>query len=77
MPITNRPPIGLNNSDEDYEALVKRQTKNDKNHDTPRMYAPIPIGSTVAVQHEDGGPWTHGTVESKGSHNHNDRSYTI
>ena len=51
--------------------------KNDMNHDTPRMYASIPIGSTIVVQCEDGGPWTHGTVEIKGDHNHNDRSYTI
>ena len=43
----------------------------------PRKYASIPIGSTVVVQHEDGGPWIHGTIEGKGDHSHNDRSYTI
>ena len=37
----------------------------------------IPIGSTVAVQQEEGGPWTHGTAEGKGDHNHHDRSYNI
>ena len=77
MSIINRALIGLNNDDEHYEALIKRQTKNDKNHDTFRRYASISMGSTVVVQHEDGGSWTHGTVESKGNHNHNDRSYTI
>ena len=28
--------------------------KNDKHHDTPRIYASIPLGSTVAIQYEDG-----------------------
>lgn len=28
-------------------------------------FASIAIGSTVVVQHEDGGPCTHGTVEGK------------
>ena len=56
MSIVNRPTIGLNNNDEHYEALVKRQTKNYKNHDTPIKYAFVPTGSTVAVQCKDGGP---------------------
>ena len=77
MPIINRPPVGLNKDDEHYEVWVKRQTNNDKSNDTPRMYASIPIGSTVAVQCEDWGPQTHGTVEGKGDYNDNDRSYTI
>ena len=77
MPIINRPLISLNNDDNHHEALIKRQVKSDKNHDTPRTYASIPIGSTVVVQHEDAGPSTHGTVESKGDHNHNCRSNTI
>ena len=48
-----------------------------ENHDTPIIYASIPIGSTVAVQCKDRGPWIHGTVESKGNHNHSGRAYTI
>ena len=50
MPTINRPPIGVNNDNEQYETLVKRQTKNDKNYDTSRKYSFIPIGSTAAVQ---------------------------
>ena len=73
----NRPLIGLNNNDEHYKALIRRPMKNDKNHDTPRMYASIPVGSAVAVQCEDEGTWTHRIVESKGDHNHNDRTCTI
>ena len=60
MPIINRPPVGLNNDDEYHEALVKKQMKDDKNHDTPRMFASIPIRSTVVVQCKDAGPWTMG-----------------
>ena len=37
----------------------------------------IPIGSTVAVQWEDRGPWTHGTVIGKGDPNHYNRSCKI
>ena len=49
MPAVNRLPFDVNNNDEYYKALVKRQTKNDNNHDTSRNYALIPIGSTVTV----------------------------
>ena len=37
----------------------------------------IPIGSTVVVQPEDEGPWTHGAVVDKGDYNHHNRSYKI
>ena len=50
MLTVNRPPIGVNNNDEHYRVLVKKLTKNYKNHNTSRNYALIPIGSTVAVQ---------------------------
>ena len=54
-----------------------RQTKNDKDKDTSKNFVSLPLGSTVVVQCEDGGPWTHGTIEGKGNHNHHDRSYKI
>ena len=57
--------------------LVNRQTKGDKNQGTPRNYVSIPTGSTVVVQHEDGGPWIYGTVKGKDDHNHHERSYNI
>ena len=41
------------------------------------MFLSIPIRSTVAVQWEDRGPWTHGTIIGKGDHNHHNRSYKI
>ena len=40
------------------------------NSDTSHVFVSIPIGSTVAVQWEDGGPFTHGTIVGKGNHNH-------
>ena len=77
MPISNRPSVSRDNVEEHYEVLIKRQTKDDKSQGTPKNYVSIPIGSTVVVQWEDGGPWTHGTIEVKGNHNHHDRSYYI
>ena len=44
---------------------------------TPGNYVSILTGYTVVVQCEDGGPWTHGTVEGRGDHNHHERSYNI
>ena len=76
MSTINRPPIGLNINDDHFKALIKRQTKNDKNHDTSRINASIPMGSTVVVQHKVGVSWIHEIVESKGNHNHNGRTYT-
>ena len=76
LPTINRSLIGVNNNDEHDEALVKRQAKSDKNHDTPRNHALIPIGSTISVKGEDGGLCTHGTIVGQGDHNHIDRSYT-
>ena len=58
MSIVNGLAINSNNDNEYYEALVKRQAKNDKNNDTFRNNASFSIGSTVLVQYEDGGPWT-------------------
>ena len=54
-----------------------RQTKHDKNQGTLRNYVSVTTGSTVAVQHEDRGQWTHGSVEGKGDHKHHERSYNI
>ena len=50
MLIVNRLPISVGNDDEHHEVLVEIQTKNNRNHDAPRKYTLLPIGSTVAVQ---------------------------
>ena len=62
MPIINTIPINSDNDEDHYEALVKRQIRNDKNYDAARNlgndnnydesrnYHLFSIGSTVAVQ---------------------------
>ena len=77
MSIINRPLIGFDNDEEHHTALIERQNKNNKDKDTSKNLVSLPLGSTVMVQREDGGPWTHGTTEAKSDHNHHDRSYKI
>ena len=50
LTMINRPPVGIDNDQEHYKVIVKRQMKDDKGRHTPKMYVSIPIGSTVAVQ---------------------------
>ena len=47
MTVINRQPVNLNNNDDYYEALGKRQTNNDKNHYISRNYASIALGSRL------------------------------
>ena len=75
MPVLDRKSVGKDNDDEHHSRLVDRQHKND--NDASPMFAFIPIGSAVAVQQEDGGLWTNGTIVGTGDHNHNNCSYTI
>ena len=49
LPIS-RLPFNSNNGDEHYEALVKRQTKNDKNCDSFRNDSSFLLSSSVVVQ---------------------------
>ena len=78
MPVINRLLIDTDNDDVHHKVIMKRQTKNDnKDKDTSKNVVSLPIGSTVAVQCKDMGPWTHGTIEDKGAHNHHDSSYHI
>ena len=77
MSIINRLPIGSDNGEEHHKALIDRQSKYNKGKDTSKKFVSLPIGSTVVVQREDEGPWTHATIEAKGNHNHHNRSYKI
>ena len=77
MPIINRLQINSNNVDEHNEVLVSRQTRNDKNYNTSRSCASFPIGSTVVVQWEAGGLWTHEPVVGRHDHNYSNRSNII
>ena len=76
MPVSNRLPIGIDNDDE-YHKVIINTNKNDKDKDTFKYFVSLPIGSTVVVQHEDGGLWTHSTIEGKGNINQHDRSCHI
>ena len=75
MPAVDCKPIGQDCDDDHHSKLVDRQGKND--NDISPVFSNIPMGSAVAVQLEDGGPWIHGTVVDIGNHNHHDRSYVI
>ena len=57
IPVINRLPVGIDNDDEHHKAIIKRQTKNDKDKNISKIFVSLPIGSTVAVQQ---GRW--GTV---------------
>ena len=50
-----------------------KMTQNDASH----VFVSIPIGSTLVIQQEDGGLWTHGIIVGKGDHNHHNWSYKI
>ena len=75
MPVVDCQPSGQDCDDDHHSKLVDRQGKND--NDTSPVFSNIPIGSAIAVQHEDSGPWTHGTVANMADHNHNDSPYII
>ena len=77
MPVMDRLLINTNNDEEHHKVLTNRQCRNDQGNDTFKKFVSLPIGSTVVVQQEDRGPWTHGTIEDKGNHNHHGRSYKI
>ena len=77
MPVVDRKPVSTDNDDEHHNTLIHRQCKNGTNNDASQVFVSIPIGSTVAVQWEDGGPWTHGTIVGKDDHNHHNWSCKI
>ena len=75
MPVLDCKPIAQDCDDDHHKKLTHRQQKN--NNDASPVFVCIPVGSAVAVQQEDGGPWTHGTIVRTGNQNHHNRSYTI
>ena len=77
MPVMDRLPVNTDNDDEHHKAVVNRQCRNEQGKDTSKNFVSLTVGSTVMVQWEDRGPWTHGTIEVKDNDNHHDRSYKI
>ena len=47
LPVIKRSLVGIDNDQEHYEAIVKRQMKDDKGRDSAKIYVSIPIGSVV------------------------------
>ena len=77
MPVIDRKPVSIDSDDKHYKKLTHRQGKNDPNNYTSQVFVSIPIGSTVAVQWKDGGPWTYETIVGQGDHNLHNRSYKM
>ena len=76
MPKLSRPPIWFNLEDDHYTALRERQQNADESKDTCKHSPFKPSGSLVAVQREDGGPWTQVILVGHGSEEHS-KSYKI
>ena len=60
-----------------FEALKAYQNKCIYGNATYKNSFSFHIGSAVAVQHEDGGPWTQGVVEEMNGNDHHRQSYSI
>ena len=74
MLVINRSLLNADKDDDNYDVLVERQGKTEKNYDTLRNYNSIQRWSVLVVQGEDGGLWTHKTIIDKDAYNHNDQS---
>ena len=70
-------PIKINNDYARYEALKAHQNKYVKNNETCKDPSVFSIGSTVAVQCKDGGPWMHKVIEEVNGSDHRGQSYVI
>ena len=58
----NRYPININADDKHYEALKAHQDIYLKGNDACKDSLSSPIGYTVAVEWEYGGPWIHRVI---------------
>ena len=75
MPVIDCKPLVKDCDDDHHNKLIERQQKN--TNDASSIFPRIHIGSAVAVQQEESGPWTHGTIVGTGNHNHHNTSYMI
>ena len=55
----NRESININHDDAQSDVLKAHQDKYVKGNNTHKDSLSFPLGSTVAMKHEDGGPWMH------------------
>ena len=72
-----RLPIGCDNKEYNHSVLITRQPLTSAHVDTHKIIPFLPMGSTAAVQQEDGGPWGHGTIVGHGTDDQKGRSYKI
>ena len=77
LPQMNREHKNINNDDAQYEALKVHKDKYVKDNDACKDSLSFPIGSTVVVKCEDGGPWIHKVIEGANNSDQNGRSYII
>ena len=68
----NRELININDDDAHYEAL-----KTIMDNDTCKNSLSFPIGSTVSIQYENGGPWMHRIIKQLDNNDHNGRFYIV
>ena len=73
VPSTSRMLINIDYDEDNYHKLKAEQNEASKNNDTFNKYTLFPIGSTEAVQWEDGGLCTHGTTPGHWDASHNGR----
>ena len=57
--------------------ISQQTSKNDRSCDTSSNYASFSLGSTVGIQWEDGGLWSHGRVIGRGNHDCGNRLFMI
>ena len=62
MPRVGITPIYYGDDKNNHNTLKKCQGKITKNNDNFMEPSIVPVRSTVAVQHENSGPCTHGTI---------------
>ena len=77
LPQMNRVPININNDDAQYEALKVQQSKYIKDNDTHKDLFSFPIGSTVAIKHEDSGLLMPEVIKEANNSDYNMGSYIV
>ena len=73
MPVLDCRPLIKDCNDDHPNMLMDRQQKS--TNDASAIFPSIPIGSAVAVQSEDGRPWTHWTIVAMSNHNHHNMTH--
>ena len=73
IPKLNNAPIKYETDEDKHNKLQICQGKKMKSNDTLKTSSAIPVVSTIAIQHEDGGLWIHKIVTTLGNDNKHNR----